>query len=182
MSDERNNLEPEEEKTAGVETDPLSPIVEPEAEERSSETDKERKAEIERLKKASAMEMRKTYGTGTKVTAFIFFTLTTIVFAFYLFFAITILYTPLFSTTNSLAEALAEVFVYLFGLIITFAFAVLQLPENIISLILFGRLRRRSDRKAERIVFTVFFALTLVMLLITVLSLAIFLLVAGLNR
>ena len=138
--------------------------------------------EIDRLQRISNAQVKKTCGTGSKVAAYIFFGITVAVFAFYLFLSITILYAPLLNSPENLGEAIGETFAYLFGLILTFGFAILQLPENIVSIILFSRLTGRTYKKGERAVYIVFLVLSILMLVITVLSLGIFLGVALKNH
>lgn len=117
---------------------------------------------------------KRTYRTGTKIAAFIFFLITAAIFALYELLAFKFLYLPLMSSIDNIGEAFAAIFAYIFGLIYTLVFAVAQLPTNIVSIILFKRIRGKSDKKWENVLFTVFFALSIVMLLITVLSTAAF--------
>ena len=123
---------------------------------------------------ASAEERKKTYKTGTKIAAFVFFLITAGIFALYEYFAFTFLYLPLMQSIDNLGEAIATIFGYIFGLIYTIIFAIAQLPANIIAIILFKRIRGKSDKKWENVLFTVFFALSIVMLIVTVLSMALF--------
>lgn len=116
----------------------------------------------------------KSYRTGTKVAAFIFFIITAGIFALYEYFAFTFLYLPLMESIDNIGEAFAAIFAYIFGLIYTLIFAVAQLPANIVTIILFKRLRGKSDKKWENVLFTVFFALSIVMLLVTVISTLLF--------
>ena len=120
----------------------------------------------------------KEYKTRSKITAFIFFAITLAVFVAYETFCVKFLYLPFANAPGSLSEAIGAIFGYVFGLIITFIFGIVQLPENIISIILFKRLRGKSDKPWENTLFTVFFALSLVMLLATILSFALFLVVS----
>jgi len=117
---------------------------------------------------------KKNYRTGTKIAAFIFFVITAGIFALYEFFAFSFLYLPLLESIDNIGEAFAAIFAYIFGLIYTLVFAIAQLPANIISIILFKRLRGKSDKKWENVLFTVFFALSIVMLLVTVISTLLF--------
>ncbi|MBO4472895.1 MAG: hypothetical protein J5765_03710 [Clostridia bacterium] len=116
----------------------------------------------------------KSYRTGTKIAAFIFFIITAGIFALYEYLAFTFLYLPLMESIDNLGEAFAAIFAYIFGLIYTLIFAVAQLPANIVTIILFKRLRGKSDKKWENVLFTVFFALAIVMLLVTVISTLLF--------
>ena len=114
------------------------------------------------------------YRTGTKIAAFVFFLITAAIFTLYEYFAFTFLYLPLMESIDNLGEAIAAIFGYIFGLIYTIIFAIAQLPANIISIILFKRLRGKSDKKWENVLFTVFFALSIVTLLVTVISTLLF--------
>jgi len=116
----------------------------------------------------------KSYRTGTKIAAFIFFIITAGIFVLYEYFAFTFLYLPLMESIDNIGEAFAAIFAYIFGLIYTLIFAVAQLPANIVTIILFKRLRGKSDKKWENVLFTVFFALSIVMLLVTVISTLLF--------
>ena len=124
----------------------------------------------------------KLYGRGTAIAGFIFFAITACVFAFYEYFAITFLYMPFANGINDIGEAIAAIFGYTFGLAITLAFGVAQLPENIISIILFNRIRRRATTKGKRITYTVFFALSIVMLLVMLLTIGGFFAIIGANN
>ena len=122
------------------------------------------------------------YKTKTKIAAFFFFAITLAVFVLYEYFSAVMLYAPIASSPGNFGEALAAIFGYLFGFIITLIFGVVQLPENIISIILFKRLRGKSCKKWENILFTVCFALSIVMLIVTLLSFALFVGVISLNH
>ena len=124
----------------------------------------------------------KPYRTGTVVAAFIFFAITLTVFIFYEVFAISFLYVPFANGIDNIGEAIAAIFGYTFGLAITLAFGVAQLPENIISIILFNRIRRRATTKGKRITYTVFFALSIVMLLVMLLTIGGFFAIIGANN
>ena len=138
--------------------------------------------ETEALKAASEAERKKTYKTGSKVAAFIFFFITLGVFAVYEFCASTFLYSPLINGINDFGEAIAAVFGYSIGLVFTMIFGVAQLPENIISIILFKRLRGKSDKKWENRLFTVMFALSIVMLLLMIITIGLFFIIVGTNK
>lgn len=133
------------------------------------------------LMQNAQIEKRKTYGSGSIVSGFIFFSFTVTVFVLYVIFSISVLYAPLLDSPENLGEAIASIFGYLIGLIVTFGFAIAQLPENIVSIILFQRLRTRAEKKGSKVLYTVFFALSICMLALTVLSLLIFLVTALLN-
>ena len=137
--------------------------------------------ETERLKSASEAERKKTYKTGTTVAAFIFFVITLAVFIVYEVFANNFLFKIFATKIDNFGEAIGAIFGGIFGLIMTFIFGAAQLPENIISIILFGRLRGRSDKKWENVLFTVFFALSIVMLLVMILTIVLFFAVIGSN-
>ena len=150
------------------------PTTEPTAEPTSAPTEPENQAEPQPSKTTPAV---KQYSTGTKIAAFIFFAITLAVFIFYEIFSITFLYSPFANSPENLGEAIAVIFGYTFGLVITIIFGIAQLPENIISIILFARLRGKSNKKWENVLFTVFFALSIAMLAIMILSFALFMLV-----
>ena len=114
------------------------------------------------------------YTTGSKIAAFIFFIITLVVFILYEVFCANFLYAPFANSPENLGEAISAIFGYMFGLVITLIFGIVQLPENIISIILFSRLRGKSNKKWENVLFTVFFALSIVMLVATILSFALF--------
>ena len=116
----------------------------------------------------------KTKSSGTAIAAFIFFVITACIFVVYEYLSYTFLYKPLMESIDNFGEAIAAIFGYIFGLIYTLIFAIAQLPANIVSIILFKRLRKKSEEKGAKITFTVFFALSIVMLLVTVLSTALF--------
>lgn len=147
--------------------------------EEDAEIDPEEAARQEELRRIAEAEKRKFYGKKSKVTGFVFFGFTFIVFFLYVYFCALFLYTPLLNSPENLGEALAAVFGYLFGFIFTFAFAILQLPENIVAIILFQRLRKGVENKKEKKLYTAFFAISLSMLLFTLLSLAVFLIVVA---
>ena len=118
--------------------------------------------------------LQRTYRTGTKISAFFFFLITAGIFAVYEYLSFSFLYLPLINSVEGFAEAIGAIFGYIFGLIYTLVFAGAQLPANIVAIILFKRLRGRSDKKWENTLFTVFFALSIVLLLITILSTVLF--------
>ena len=128
-----------------------------------------------------ALKPPKTYGMGTVIAGFIFFAITVCVFALYEYFAITFLYMPFANEVENIGEAIAVIFGYTFGLIITIIFGVAQLPENIISIILFKRMRRGADTKGKRIAYTVFYALSIVMLIVMLLTIGVFFGIIGTN-
>ena len=132
------------------------------------------KEETEILKKSSEQERFKTYKTGTKVAAFLFFLITLAVFVVYMIFATEFLFKIFASKPENFGEAIGAIFGGIFGLVMTFIFGVAQLPENIIAIILFKRLRGRSDKKWENVLFTVMFALSIVMLLVMILTIVLF--------
>ena len=125
--------------------------------------------------------LQRTYRTGTKIAAFFFFLVTAGIFAVYEYLSFTFLYLPLVNSLESFAEAIGAIFGYIFGLIYTLIFAGAQLPANIVAIILFKRLRGRSDKKWENTLFTVFFALSIVLLLITILSTVLFFAMSALS-
>ena len=131
------------------------------------------------LKAASEEEKRKTYRTGSAVTAFILFAITAVIFAFFITFVLHFLIEPLREKANDLGEAIAIVFVLPIGIAATIVTAIVQLPENIASLIMFNRLRHRSDKKKQRVLFTVFFAISIVMLILAIVTVPVFLLAAN---
>ena len=116
----------------------------------------------------------KGYTTGSKIAAFFFFIVTLAIFIAYELFCATFLYSPFANSPESFAEAIAAIFGYFFGFLITFLFGIAQLPGNIIAIILFNRIRGESDKKWENVLFTVCFALSITMLLVTLLSFALF--------
>ena len=136
----------------------------------------------EELKAASEAERKKTYKTGSKVAAFVFFCITLGVFAVYEYCASVFLYGPLINGIHDFGEAIAAVFGYSIGLVFTMIFGAAQLPENIISIILFKRLRGKSDKKWENRLFTAMFALSIVMLLLMVITLALFFIIVNTNK
>ncbi len=138
--------------------------------------------ETEALKAASEAERKKTYKTGSKVAAFIFFFVTLAVFAAYEYCATLFLYGPLINGVHDFGEAIAAIFGYSIGLAFTMIFGAAQLPENIISIILFKRLRGKSDKKWENRLFTAMFALSIVMLLLMIITLALFFIIVGSNN
>ena len=121
------------------------------------------------------------YGKGTAIAAFIFFAITACVFAFYEYFAITFLYMPFANGVNDIGEAIAAIFGYTFGLVITIIFGIAQLPENIIAISLFKRVRKCAPTKASKVVYTVFYALSIVMLLVMLLTIGVFFAIIGSN-
>ena len=123
----------------------------------------------------------KLYGRGTAIAGFIFFAITACVFAFYEYFAITFLYMPFANGINDIGEAIAAIFGYTFGLVITIIFGIAQLPENIISIILFNRVRKCADVGVKKVIYTIFYALSIVMLLVMILTLATFFAIIGAN-
>lgn len=127
-----------------------------------------------KTKKAPAAPLQRTYRTGTKIAAFIFFLITAGIFAIYEYLSFSFLYLPLLESIDNFGEAIAAIFGYIFGLIYTIVFAVAQIPANITAIILFKRLRGRSDKPWENVLFTVMFALSIVMLLVTILSTVLF--------
>lgn len=129
------------------------------------------------LKAASETERKKTYRTGSKIAAFVFFTITLVVFVFYQVFSVMFLYTPFANSPENLGEAIGAIFGYIFGFVITIIFGVAQLPENIVSIILFKRLLGKSDKKWQNVLFRVFFILSIVMLAVTILSFVLFVVV-----
>ena len=122
----------------------------------------------------------KVYGTGTAVAAFIFFAITTCVFAVYEYFAITFLYAPFANGVHDIGEAIAAIFGYTFGLVITIIFGIAQLPENIIAIVLFKRVRSCASG-GKRILYTVFYALSIAMLILMLLTIGIFFAIIGTN-
>lgn len=139
-------------------------------------------ASTEELKAASEAERKKTYKTGSKVAAFIFFFITLGVFAVYEYCATVFLYAPIINGIHDFGEAIAAIFGYSIGLVFTMIFGAAQLPENIISIILFKRLRGKSDKKWENRLFTAMFALSIVMLLLMVITLALFFIIVNTNK
>ena len=139
-------------------------------------------AEIDALRKASEAERKRTYKPGSKVAAFIFFFITVAIFAIYEYLAVTFLYMPFIHSINDLGEAIAAIFGYTFGLVFTMIFGAAQLPGNIIAIILFSRIRGRSDKKWENTLFTVFFALSIVMLILMILTIGLFFIIIGTNK
>ena len=129
----------------------------------------------------SAGKKPKVYGTGTAVAAFIFFAITLAVFVIYEYFAFTFLYAPFANQVDNLGEAIAVIFGYTFGLVITIGFGIAQIPENIIAIILFNRVRKCADGKAKKVVYTVFYALSIVMLIVMILTIGIFFAIIGAN-
>ena len=124
---------------------------------------------------------QKEYSTGTKISAFLFLAITLVVFILYVKFAYTFLFQPILESIHDFGEAIAAIFGYLFGFILTLGFGIAQLPENIISIILFRRLRGKSCYAWENVLFTVCFILSLVMLLVTILSFLAFIAVIALG-
>ncbi len=171
-SDERNEFSEEQEPAF----DANEPIYE------ESPVDPEAQAKTAPAEKAAEEPLRKSYKTGTKVAAFIFFIITLAVFVVYEIFSVEFLYMPFAEHIDNVGEAIAAIFGYLFGLVMTFIFGLAQLPENIISIILFSRLRGKSDKKWENVLFTVMFALSIVMLLVMILSFALFLIIIATNK
>lgn len=171
-------VEPTPEESVKTEPEDEQPAVAPTEESAPESKDAEplpsEKAPRTAGRLVSAGNGKRAYKTGTKIAAFIFFLITAGIFALYEFFAFTFLYLPLMESIDNLGEAIAAIFGYIFGLIYTLIFAIAQIPANLISIILFKRLRGKSDKKWENVLFTVFFALSLVMLLITVISTALF--------
>ena len=111
---------------------------------------------------------------GSKIAAFFFFAVTVTIFALYQYCSAVFLYAPIASSPGNLGEAIAAIFGYLFGFVLALVFGVAQLPGNIVSIILFKRLRGRSDKKWENVLFTVGFILSILMLVVTLLSFALF--------
>ena len=134
------------------------------------------------LKAASEAERKKTYKPGSKVAAFVFFFITLAVFIVYEYCATVFLYSPIINGVHDFGEAIAAVFGYSIGLVFTMIFGAAQLPENIISIILFKRLRGKSDKKWENRLFTAMFALSIVMLLLMVITLALFFIIVNTNK
>ena len=164
ISDERNEFSEEQEPAF----DANETVYEEDAAE---ETPSSEEQQTNVAAKNSAEEpCCRSYKTGTKVAAFIFFIITLAVFVVYEIFSVEFLYMPFAEHIDNLGEAIAAIFGYIFGLIMTFIFGLAQLPENIISIILFKRLRGKSDKKWENVLFTVMFALSIVMLLVMILS------------
>lgn len=125
---------------------------------------------------------KRAYRTGTKIAAFIFFFITLAVFTIYEVFASEFLFKIFATKAESFGDAMGAIFGGIFGLIMTFIFGAAQLPENIISIILFGRIRGKSEKKWENVLFTVFFALSIVMLLAMILTLVLFFATVGSNN
>ena len=176
--EEPTTSEPEQrgEEPAPIEDDPSAKEPAPEqspAPEQAPAPTESKKAD--EPKEVPAEAPKKTYKTGTKIAAFVFFLITAGIFAIYEYLSFTLLYLPLVESIDNFGEAIAAIFGYIFGLIYTIVFAIAQLPANIISIILFKRIRGKSDKKWENALFTVFFALSIVMLLVTILSTVLFL-------
>ena len=168
MSEEEKNLQEEQ---LVSELEPISePAVDPAQED------------IATLKAASEAERKRTYKTGSKVAAFIFFFITLAVFIVCEYCATVFLYAPLVSGVHDFGEAIAAIFGYTFGLIVAIIFGIAQLPENIISIILFKRLRGKSDKKWENRLFTAMFIISIVLLAIMLLTFALFFIVIGSNK
>ena len=151
----------------------VSPIA-PEPSEIPEEATPAEETAPARRKKAPAEPLQRTYKTGTKIAAFIFFVITAGIFVIYEYLAFSFLYLPLLESIDSFAEAIGAIFGYIFGLIYTLVFAGLQLPANIAAIILFKRIRGKSDKAWENVLFTVLFILTIVMLVVTILSTVLF--------
>ena len=128
------------------------------------------------------LQEKKGCSTGTMIASIVFFAITLVVFVLYEFFSIKFLYDPLINSPGDLGEAIAAVFGYVFGLVMTIIFGIAQLPENIISIILTNRVRFYAENKGKRIVFTILYALSIVMLLVTLLSFALFVLMIALGK
>ena len=105
--------------------------------------------------------------------AFFYFAVTLAVFIAYEVFCAVNLYAPA-ASAGSLKEGIQSVFGYLFGFFVTIFFGLIQLPENVISNILFKRLKKEAETDGERTLFTVFRALTLAMFFITLISLLLY--------
>ena len=131
-------------------------------------------------KEPEARKPAKVYGTGTAIAAFIFFAITACVFIVYEYFAITFLYMPFANGVNDIGEAIAAIFGYTFGLVITIIFGVAQLPENIIAIALFRRVRSCATG-GKRILYTVFLAISIAMLVLMILTIGIFFAIIGTN-
>ena len=129
----------------------------------------------EALQAASEQEKKKLYKTGSLVAAMIFFVITLVIFGFYEFFCFTFLYGPLIHSPESFGEAIAAVFGYIYGFVITIIFGLAQIPANITAIILTSRLRGKSDKKGVNVFFNVLFALSIVMLVVMILSIGLFL-------
>ena len=179
MLDETNQTEREIEEVESLEE---SPVQEPTQDlpeepipEEGAPTEDVLDAPEAEVPEAPAEPPRvKEYKTKTKIAAFFFLAVTLLVFIAYEVFCATYLYSPFANSPNDIKEAIAAIFGYFFGFLITLIFGLVQLPENIISIILFKRLRGKSDKKWENILFTVGYALSIVTLLITLLSFALF--------
>ena len=133
--------------------------------------------------KVEQIAPKRTYRTGTKIAAFIFFVITLGVFIFYEIFAYEFLFNIFAKGPDAkdFGEAVGAIFGGIFGLIMTFIFGAAQLPENIISIILFARLRGRSDKNWENVLFTVMFALSIVLLAVMILTFALFFIMTASN-
>lgn len=133
--------------------------------------------------KVEQIAPKRTYRTGTKIAAFIFFVITLGVFIVYEIFAYEFLFNIFAKGPDAkdFGEAMGAIFGGIFGLIMTFIFGAAQLPENIISIILFARLRGRSDKNWENVLFTVMFALSIVLLAVMILTFALFFIMTASN-
>ncbi len=161
MSEEEKNFQEEQ----SVET----PVSEPTVEYVPTEED------ASALKEASETERKKAYKTGSKVAAFIVFFITLCLFAVCEYYASVFLYLPMIKGAHDFGEAIAAVFGATIGLVFTAIFGIAQLPFNIASIVLFARLRGKSDKKRENRLFTALLIISVVMLVIMVLTFAVFL-------
>lgn len=167
ISEQSEPIESAEESLPSVESD--SEVVAENAEESATDA----------LKAASEAEKRKTYRTGSAVTAFVLFAVTAVIFAVFITFVLYFLVGPLRERADDLGEALAIIFVLPIGIAATIVAALVQLPVNIATIIMFNRLRHRADKKKQRVLFTVFFAIAIVMLILAIVTVPVFLLTAN---
>ena len=159
MPDEKQDLKENE----SVEERVLDPVVETEAQNEGVS-----------LQEISEAERKRTYKTGSKVAAFIFFAIAFVAFAICEYFATIFLYTPLIKGVHDFGEAIAAIFGFTFGLVITGICGVAQLPFNIVSIVLFARLRGKSDKKWENRLFTAMLVISIVTLVLLVVTFAAF--------
>ena len=102
------------------------------------------------------------------ISAFILFALTFIAFGFFEFFSTTMLFMPLANGADNLGEAIAIIFTFAFGIIISLGIGAVQLVLNIPPIVLFAKLIKRADTKGKKALFIVFLVLSCLLLLLMI--------------
>ena len=108
------------------------------------------------------------------ISAFVLFALTLIAFAFFEFFSFTMLFLPIANGAQDFGEALALIFTFAFGIIISFGVGIVQFILNIPPIVLFAMLIKRANTKGKKALFIVFLVLSCLLLLLLFVTIALF--------